>query len=223
MPTTPQKHSPYNILASPPETVLILLAQGLERQYDALKNNRSVVRQKQTDLDANLISALPRLSALYMCEGKEDKAASVHKLMEMATTPLKEWGIDYFAKADFPYQDVILIDPQTLAPTPESFELAAKSRRTRGGSEVAPDTIKSLQPSAPASKRGCAFRHNRCGTASFYLSCHLIYRCYLIFSQKLVHGPYLLPGRSGNNPVPVGYLIPYIQQFICRISPVISG
>ncbi|QTA84433.1 hypothetical protein [Desulfonema magnum] len=127
MPTTPQKDSPYNILALPPETILILLAQGLERQYDTLRNNRSVVRQKQTELDASLIAALPRLSALYMCEGKEDKAASVHKLMEMATTPLKEWGIDYFAKEDFPYQDVILIDPQTLAPTPESFELAAKS------------------------------------------------------------------------------------------------
>jgi hypothetical protein len=109
------------------ETILFLLAQGLERQYDMLKNNHSIVRQKQKDLDDNLVSVLPRLSALYMCEGKEDKAASVHKLMEMATTPLKEWGIDYFAKEDFPYQDVILIDPQTLAPTPESLELAAKA------------------------------------------------------------------------------------------------
>lgn len=127
MSTTPQKNSPYNILTSPPETVLILLAQGLERQYDTLRNNHSVLRQRKADLDANLTSALPRLSALYMCEGKEDKAASVHKLMEMATTPLKEWGIDYFAKEDFPYQDIILIDPQTLAPTPESLELAAKS------------------------------------------------------------------------------------------------
>jgi hypothetical protein len=118
--------SPYNILVSPPEVILTLLAQGLIQQYDKLKDNYSIIRQNETELEPLLISALPRLSALYMCEGKEDKVASVHTVMKMATQPVKEWGIDYFETEDFPYREIILIEPETLVPTPDSVELARK-------------------------------------------------------------------------------------------------
>lgn len=116
--------SPDDFLVSPPDVILTLLAQGINQQYDKLKDNYSIIRQRQEALEPLLMSALLRLSALYMCEGKEDRAASVHTVMEMATQPVKEWGIDYFASEDFSYRDVILIDPETLVPTFESLELA---------------------------------------------------------------------------------------------------
>lgn len=117
----------YNNLVSPPEATLILLAQGINQQYNKLKDNSSIVCQNKDELDPKLIFALPRLSALYMCEGKEDRAASVHSVMEMATQPFNEWGIDYLARNDFPYRDIVLIDPETLVPTPESLELARQA------------------------------------------------------------------------------------------------
>jgi len=120
--------SPYNFLVSPPEIIPTLLAQGINQQYDKLKEHPSaMVRQTREELHEQLTSVLPRLSALYICEGKEDKAACIHTVMEMATWPMKEWGIDYFAKVDFPYRELILIDPETLVPTYESYELASQA------------------------------------------------------------------------------------------------
>jgi hypothetical protein len=119
--------SPYDNLVSPPEVALTLLAQGINQQYDKLKDNYSIIRQNDDELDPQLIFALPRLSTLYMCEGKEDRAASVHTVMEMATQPVKQWGIDYFARHDFPYREIVLIDSETLVPTLESLELARQA------------------------------------------------------------------------------------------------
>jgi hypothetical protein len=120
-------NSPYDKLVSPPEVAITLLAQGINQQYDKLKDNSSIVRQNEDELEPQLIFALPRLSALYMCEGKEDKAASVHTVMEMATQPVKEWGIDYLTNDNFPYQEIVLIDSETLVPTRESLELARQA------------------------------------------------------------------------------------------------
>jgi hypothetical protein len=117
----------YDLLVSPPEVVLTLLAQGINEQFKDLQDNYSILRQNKDELNSLLIPAIPRLSALYMCEGKEDKAASVHSVMEMATQPVKEWGIDYFARDDFPYREIVLIDPETLVPTLESYELAIEA------------------------------------------------------------------------------------------------
>ncbi len=119
--------SPYDNLVSPPEVAITLLAQGINQQYEKLKDNSSIVCQNEDELDPQLIFALPRLSALYMCEGKEDRAASVHSVMEMATRPFKEWDIDYFTSNNFPYQETILIDPETLVPTRESLEIARQA------------------------------------------------------------------------------------------------
>ncbi|MEN8219550.1 MAG: hypothetical protein ABFS56_25010 [Pseudomonadota bacterium] len=60
--------SPYDKLVSPPEVAITLLAQGINQQYDKLKDNSSIVRQNEDELEPQLIVALPRLSALYMCE-----------------------------------------------------------------------------------------------------------------------------------------------------------
>lgn len=68
--------------------------------------------------------ALALLSAQSLQEGRDDLGACIHTVMEMATRPLRDWGLPSFS-GDFPWAGVVLVDGDLGQPTAECFELAS--------------------------------------------------------------------------------------------------
>lgn len=117
--------APYDLLSTPPEMVVPLLAQGLVNQFQRLLDNRTILLQSPDVLDPLLIAASAKLSSIYMVEGGEDRAASIHAVMKLSTLPIRKWGIRRFTEnSEFPYLNLILVDPETRVPTQEARELA---------------------------------------------------------------------------------------------------
>jgi hypothetical protein len=106
------------------EEAVILLAQGILRQYDRILNNE-IVRQDD-GLPPELQSAMCRLGGLYIVEGKEDRAACIHDVLDRARYQLEtpEWGLEAFQRPSFRFRQAVLIDPVFKVPTPDCSVIA---------------------------------------------------------------------------------------------------
>ena len=108
------------------EDTVILLAQGILRQYDRILTGREIVRQDDK-LPAELHSAMCKLGRLYLEEGECDRAACVHDVLERSRYSLrgKEWGLNTFQQLEF--ANVSLIDFDLKVPTVDCAEIVNKS------------------------------------------------------------------------------------------------
>lgn len=109
------------------EDAVILLAQGILKQYDRVLTGREIVRQDDK-LPPELHSAMCKLGRLYLEEGKCDRAACVHDVLECSRYSLnndQKWNLTAFQKLDT--NNVKLIDPDLRVPTVDCREIANKS------------------------------------------------------------------------------------------------
>jgi REase associating with pPIWI_RE/pPIWI_RE three-gene island domain Y len=77
---------------------------------------------RQDDMPNSLRSGLERLSRHCLVEGVADHGANVHVLMDLATTPIGEWGIPCFSE-DFPYVQAVLIDRDLGVPSGDCLDI----------------------------------------------------------------------------------------------------
>jgi DNA-binding transcriptional MerR regulator len=109
------------------EDAVILLAQGILRQYDRVLTGREIVRQDDK-LPPELHSAMCKLGRLYLEEGKCDRAACVHDLLERSRYSLNDakWDLQIFRESEFSFGtgNVQLIDPDLRVPTVDCAEIA---------------------------------------------------------------------------------------------------
>ncbi|MEK0180628.1 hypothetical protein [Microcoleus anatoxicus] len=123
MPTTtlplPTGHASAIDLA---EDTVILLAQGILRQYTRIIN-RDIVRQDDS-MPSELYRGMCKLGRLYIESGKSDRAACVHTVLERARYPLDKWELDIFCHPDFRFCQAILIDSDLRVPTSDCAEIA---------------------------------------------------------------------------------------------------
>ncbi|WP_036488220.1 hypothetical protein [Myxosarcina sp. GI1] len=108
------------------EDAIILLAQGILRQYDCVLTGTKIVRQNDK-LPSELHSAMCKLGRLYLEEGKCDRAACVHDLLSRSRYSLNRdeyWDLDIFRDSEFPLANVQLIDTDLRVPTPDCAEIA---------------------------------------------------------------------------------------------------
>ncbi|TYC58544.1 hypothetical protein FMN50_08805 [Rhodobacterales bacterium] len=103
-----------------PKLVATLLASGL---YSLRTRKDPVARIRQDEMPKELREGLVRLSAICLEEGLPDKGSSIHEFMEMATQPIRSWGLSAF-NHPFPYADMILVDGSAGVPTEECRDLA---------------------------------------------------------------------------------------------------
>lgn len=115
------------------EVTALCLAKGLADIHERVVNDGLPVRQ-----DAGMPSSARRGLSLLSREclragpSHADLGASVHDFMALASEPFRAWGLPAFA-GDFRFADVVLVDPDTGAPTDDCREMA----RAGGGVEVA--------------------------------------------------------------------------------------
>jgi hypothetical protein len=109
------------------EDAVILLAQGILRQYDLILTGREIVRQDDK-LPPELHSAMCKLGRLYLEEGKCDRAACVHDVLERSRYSLNDekWDLKIFCESEFSFGtgNVQLIDRDLRVPTVECAEIA---------------------------------------------------------------------------------------------------
>jgi hypothetical protein len=107
------------------ENAVILLAQGILLQYHSIINGREIVRQNDK-IPHPLHSAMCMLGRLYVEEGKVDRAACVHDVLERARHPLNSdsWGLATFQKQDFPFGKVALVESELRVPTQDCSAIA---------------------------------------------------------------------------------------------------
>ncbi len=108
------------------EDAVILLAQGILRQYDRVLTGREIVRQDDK-LPSELHSAMCKIGRLYLEEGKCDRAACVHDVLERSRYSLnsKQWNLNTFKELAF--ANASLIDLDLKVPTVDCAEIADKS------------------------------------------------------------------------------------------------
>ncbi len=106
------------------EDSIVLLAQGIIRQYTKILN-REIVRQDDT-MPSELYRAMCKLGRLYIEEGKPDNAACVHTILERARYPLNtdEWELEIFRHPDFRFRQATLVESELRVPTPDCAEIA---------------------------------------------------------------------------------------------------
>src|ERR1035438_1686139 len=107
------------------EEAVILLAQGILRQYDRILNGE-IVRQDD-GLPPELQSAMCRLGRLYIIETKEDRAACIHDVLDRACCPLEapEWGLAALQRPSFRFRQAVLIHTVFKVPTPDCLVIAS--------------------------------------------------------------------------------------------------
>jgi DNA-binding transcriptional MerR regulator len=108
------------------EDSIVLLAQGILRQYDCVLTGTKIVRQDDK-LPSELHSAMCKLGRLYLEEGKCDGAACVHDLLSRSRYSLnrtEHWDLGIFRDSEFPFANVQLIDTDLRVPTPDCAEIA---------------------------------------------------------------------------------------------------
>ena len=106
------------------ENAVILLAQGILREYERILN-REWVRQDD-GLPRELQAAMSRLGRLYIEEGHEDRAACIHDVLARSRFPLggADWDLKALGGADFRFSDAVLIDPEFRVPTRDCTTIA---------------------------------------------------------------------------------------------------
>jgi hypothetical protein len=108
------------------EDAVVLLAQGILRQY-ARVLNREIVRQEDT-MPPELYKSMCKLGRLYIEQGLPDQAACVHSVLEQSRYRLDDrWDLEIFRQSRFRFSDVILIDPELCVPTSDCVEIARLS------------------------------------------------------------------------------------------------
>ena len=125
--TTPEPHiadPQRRRLEDSSEVAAILLAQGILRQYDRVLTGE-IVRQED-GLPPELQSAMCRLGRLYIMEGKEDRAACVHDVLDRSRQPFESshWGLSALQNPRFRFRHALLIDPVFRVPTPDCSIIA---------------------------------------------------------------------------------------------------
>lgn len=108
------------------EDAVILLAQGILRQYDRVLTGREIVRQDDK-LPPELHSAMCKLGRLYLEEGKCDRAACVHDLLERSRYSFdtdNQWDLNILQHSEFRFSNVKLIYSDLRVPTPDCAEIA---------------------------------------------------------------------------------------------------
>ena len=114
------------------EDAVILLAQGILRQYEHVIAGGGIVRQDDK-LPPELHSAMCKLGRLYLEEGKCDRAACVHDVLERSCYPLDDndgnnkWDLSIFRDSEFRLGNVNLIDFNLRVPTADCAETANMS------------------------------------------------------------------------------------------------
>jgi len=110
------------------EDAIVLLAQGILRQYDRVLPGREIVCQ-QDSMPPELYKAMCKLGRLYIEEGLTDSAACVHTVLERARYSLVSdpWKLEVFRSSDFRFGAVTLIDPDLRVPTSDCSEIAGIS------------------------------------------------------------------------------------------------
>ncbi|WP_449420369.1 restriction endonuclease-related protein [Phormidium nigroviride] len=111
------------------EDTIVLLAQGILRQYTRTLN-REIVRQDDS-MPSELYRSMCKLGRLYIEAGLSDRAACVHSVLERARYSLEKWDLDIFRHPNFRFSQAILIDPDLRVPTSDCAEIA-NSRGTFG-------------------------------------------------------------------------------------------
>lgn len=106
------------------EDAIVLLAQGIIRQYTKVLN-QEIVRQEDS-MPPELYRAMCKLGRLYIEEEKPDRAACVHTVLERARHPIEnsEWGLDVLKREDFRFGQVRLIESVLRVPTADCAEIA---------------------------------------------------------------------------------------------------
>lgn len=107
------------------EEAIVLLAQGILRQYDRILDRREIVRQDD-GLPPELQSAMCKFGRLYIEAGQCDRAACVHDVLDRARYSLdgEKWGLEVFHQSSFRFSKVILIDPDLRVPTSDCSVVA---------------------------------------------------------------------------------------------------
>ncbi len=110
------------------EDAIVLLAQGILRQYDRVLSGREIVCQHDS-MPPELYKAMCKLGRLYIEEGLTDSAACVHAVLERARYSLisEHWKLEVFRSSDFRFGAVTLIDPDLRVPTSDCSEIAGIS------------------------------------------------------------------------------------------------
>lgn len=107
------------------EDAIVLLAQGILRQYERVLSVRNIVRQEDSMLP-EIYRAMCKLGRLYIEEGLPDRAACIHSVLDRACYPLgfEEWNLGVFRQPDFRFSGVNLIDPDLRVPTSDCSLIA---------------------------------------------------------------------------------------------------
>lgn len=107
-----------------PEPTLILrfLAKCIIVQYQLVKKG-DIVGNLDPSKNMPLQQAMAHLGRLYLTEGKEDQAASVHHLLQLCMQPLAQWAPQVIASLE-PYREAILIDPDYCVPSEDCEAIA---------------------------------------------------------------------------------------------------
>ena len=124
------------------EDAVILLAQGILRQYDRILTGKEIVRQDDK-LPPELHAAMCKLGRLYLEDGKSDRAACVHDVLERSRFSLntyKKWDLNIFNDSQFRFGNVQLIDPDLRVPTVDCAEIA-KTSGSFGEDQVVEDRL----------------------------------------------------------------------------------
>ncbi|MCC5643644.1 hypothetical protein LC607_11940 [Nostoc sp. CHAB 5824] len=119
----PTGHRPAMDLA---EDAVVLLAQGIIRQYERVLPGQQIVRQEDSTLPPELYQAMCKLGRLYIEEGQCDRAACVHTVLNNARYPLgsDRWGLKILSQLNFRFSNATIIDPDLRVPTSDCAEIA---------------------------------------------------------------------------------------------------
>jgi REase associating with pPIWI_RE len=109
------------------EDAVVLLAQGIVRQYERVLN-REIVRQEDT-MPPELYKSMCKLGRLYIEQGEPDRAACLHAVLERSRYRFDDerWGLNVFQQPEFRFSDAIAIDPDLRVPTSDCIEIARSS------------------------------------------------------------------------------------------------
>lgn len=107
------------------EDAIVLLAQGIIRQYDRVLGGREIVRQEDS-MPPELYKAMCKLGRLYIEAGMPDQTACIHTVLERARYSLnhERWRLEIFRQSDFRFSGVALIDPDLRVPTSDCSLIA---------------------------------------------------------------------------------------------------
>lgn len=104
-----------------------LLAAGIVEQFGHARRGEVVVQD--ASMSPLLAQAMLLFAGIFLEEGRDNLLGSVHELLVRCQQPLSSatFGLDLFSHRSFPYQGMVLIDPDRRIPTLDCTELAQQS------------------------------------------------------------------------------------------------